>query len=114
MSARQLQAHEREECPHCIVVFYGFFITAHDPAQPRNLIVQDHVARVVAIAASRGFTLADDLAGLVANGEHYSQQALWIATRLGEVIGVDRMQVMVGGLLAELKAKQFNEPGEQA
>jgi hypothetical protein len=96
------------------VVFYGFFVTAHDPTQPRNPIVQDHVARVVAIATSRGFTLADDLAELVANGEYYSAQALWIATRLGEVIGVDLMQVLVGGLLAELKSKQFNPPGETA
>ncbi|MFS2007943.1 hypothetical protein ACEN9F_30485 [Duganella sp. CT11-25] len=114
MSAQHRPPGQGEECPHCIVVFYGFFITANDPTQPRNAIVQDHVARVVAIAASRGFTLADDLAELVANGEHYSAQALWIATRLGEVIGVDLMQSMVSGLLAELKSKQFNPPGETA
>lgn len=110
----QHRAPGQAECPHCIVVFYGFFVTANDPAQPRNAIVRDHVARIVAVAASRGFTLADDLAELVANGVHYSQQALWIATRLGEVVGVDLMQVMVGGLLAELKSKQFNTPGESA
>lgn len=114
MSAQRHPPGQREECPHCVVVFYGFFITANDPTQPRNPIVKDHVTRVVAIAASRGFTLADDLAELVANGEHYSAQALWIATRLGEVIGVDLMQVMADGLLAELKSKQFNPPGTQA
>lgn len=95
------------------MVFYGFFVTAHDPAQPSNPIGQEHVARIVAVAERRGFTLADDFTDLVANCEHYSEQALRIATRLGEVVGVDLMQVMVGGLLSEFKSKQLNQPGTQ-
>lgn len=113
MSAH-LHAPNEKECPYCIVVFYGFFITANDPALPRNPVVQDHVARVLAIAVRRGFTLVDELAKLVVKGEHYSEQALWIATRLGEVVGANLMQAMVNDLIAELKFKQFNQPGGKA
>ncbi len=110
MSAYHIPEGQLDECPHCVTVFYAFFVAAHEPGRVRNPVVQDHVSRVVNCATRRGFTHADNLARLVANGEQLSESALWIATRLGEAVGVDLMQSMVDDMLAELKSKQFYQP----
>ena len=107
MSARQLRDDELDECPHCIAVFYGFYINAHAPGKKRNPVVQHHVAKVVGCATRRGFTHADVLATMVASGECYSESALWLATRLGEAVGANLMQAMVDEMIATLKSKQY-------
>lgn len=109
MSA-QRQAPGEKECPQCVVNFYAFLVIANDPSQTNNPIVQRHVAKVVEAAERRGFTHTANLVEMIANGEHHSPQALWLGTRLGEAVGVELMQSMVGELIAELKAKQFNQP----
>jgi len=108
MSA-QRQAPGETECPQCIVMFYAFFVAANAPSQPDNTIVQRHVAKVVEAAALRGFTSTEVLARMVADGQEMSEQALWLATRLGEAVGVQLMQSMVGEMIAELEVKQCNQ-----
>ncbi|CUI09807.1 hypothetical protein BN2497_14391 [Janthinobacterium sp. CG23_2] len=44
---------------------------------------------------------------MVASGEHYSESALWLATRLGEEVGTNLMQAMVDEMIADLKSKQY-------
>ncbi|SEN31792.1 hypothetical protein SAMN05428959_1011151 [Duganella sp. CF517] len=110
----QHQAPGQSDCPQCIVNFYAFFVAVHKGEAENNPIVRDHVGRVVACSARRGFTLAGDLAALVAKGEELSDSALWIATRLGEVVGAELTQSMVDDMIADLKTQQFNPPGEKA